>query len=86
MIGAYFNITYEDPSELDIEFKLDALWLVSDERGVILGTTSCERCILGATTVRFLLHPLSKFHTIKRVKFVRKLTFWFYFNSFVLFF
>lgn len=32
--------TYEDPSELDIEFKLDALWLVSDERGVKLGTTS----------------------------------------------
>lgn len=31
--------TYEDPSELDIELRLDALWLVSERLGK-LGTTS----------------------------------------------
>lgn len=49
--------TYEDPSELEIEFKLEALWLLSPERAEKLGTTSCERWILGDT--RFLLYPLS---------------------------
>lgn len=34
------NFTYDDPSELDIELRLDARWLLSAERDGMLGTTS----------------------------------------------
>lgn len=51
--------TYEDPSELDMELRLDALWLLSAEREGMLGTTSWERCMLLLVETRFLFMPLS---------------------------
>lgn len=49
--------TYDDASELEMELRLEALWLPSAERLAIAGTTSCERWMLGETL--FLLAPLS---------------------------
>lgn len=52
--------TYEDPSELEIEFKLEALWLPSEERTEKLGTTSCDLWMLLLVDTRFLPYPLSR--------------------------
>lgn len=56
---SFKSFTYEDPSELDMELRLDARWLLSAEREGTLGTTSCERCMLLLVVTRFLLIPLS---------------------------
>lgn len=55
------GLTYEDPSELEIEFRLDALWLLSEDLEGITGTTSWDRWMLGGVVVevRFLL-PVSE--------------------------
>lgn len=53
--------TYDEASELLIEFRLDALWLGSADLDAIIGTTSCDLWMAGgvAVEVRFLANPVS---------------------------
>ena len=59
--GLYPSSTYDDPSELEIEFRLEALWLLSPDLDGMAGTTSWDRWIVGAVLleVRFLPYPVS---------------------------